>query len=227
MDSRLYNKSVSCPVCMKEFEVTKVKTNGSKISYIDTDYCVVYEGINPIVYDVWVCEHCGYASQSDKFEKIPFKEAKLILSEITPKWKKRSYAGERTVEQAIDTFKLVLLEHDVRNSKPSELAKVCIRISWLYRALNDPREKDFLRFALENYSKAFETERFPIDKLDEYTCMYLIGELNRRLDNLEEASKWFSKLISSPDARRNSKLIENTRDQFQLVKEALGTSTPE
>ena len=48
----------------------------------------------------------------------------------------------------------------------------------------------------------------------------MIAELHRRLGNNEEAIKWFSRLISSPDARRNAKLLECARDQIQLVKDA-------
>lgn len=221
MDNRLYNKTIACPICMKEFEITKVKSNGSKISSVDTDFCVYYEGINPILYDVWVCEHCGYAAQNDKFDKILSREAKLIQSEITPKWTQHSFSGERTIQQAIETFKLALLNLDAKKGKPSEYAKICIRIAWLYRLLEDPRENDFLKFAADNYAKAFQTERFPLDKLDENTCMYTIGELNRRLGNMEEAVKWFSSVISSPEARRNSKLLDKTREQYQLAKEAM------
>jgi len=207
---------------MKEFEVTKVKSNASKISSIDTDFCVYYEGINPILYDVWVCEHCGYAAQNDKFEKILLREAKLILSEITPKWTQRSFSGERTIHQALEAFKLALVNIDVRKGKPSDYAKVCIRIAWLYRLLDDPKEKVFLKFTADNYAKAFQTERFPVDKLDENTCMYTIAELNRRIGNNLEAVKWFSGIISSKDARKNTKLLEKTREQYQLAKDALG-----
>lgn len=207
---------------MKEFEITKVKSNGSKISSVDTDMCVYYEGVNPIFYDVWVCEHCGYAAQNDKFEKILSREAKLIKEVITPKWTEHSLSGERTIQQAMEAFKLALINLDAKNGKPSEYAKVCLRLAWLYRLQEDPKEKDFLKFAADYYAKAFQTERFPLDKLDENTCMYIIGELNRRIGNNEEAVKWFSSVISSPEARRNAKLLENTREQYQLAKEALG-----
>ncbi len=225
MDSRLYQKSITCPVCSKPFEITKVKSNGSKIESVDSDFCVYYEGINPILYDVWICEHCGYAAQADKFESITFKDSKLILENITPRWTKRSFAGERTVENAIETFKLALYTLHVRNAKNSELAKVCIRIAWLYRILQSPKEREFLEFALRSYTNAFETERFPVDKLDEFTCMFMIGELNRRVGNTEEAVKWFSRIISSPDARSNRKLLEKTREQYEVVKGQLGNET--
>ena len=218
MDSRLYNKKITCPVCTKQFDITKVKANGCKVQSVDSDLCVRYEGINPILYDVIICEHCGYAAQTDKFESITARDAKLILENVTPRWKKRSFAGERTIDTGIEAFKLALYTLHIRSAKNSELAKVCIRLAWLYRLLENPKEKEFLEFALRNYTQAFENERFPADKLDEFTCMYMIGELHRRTGNVEEAVKWFSRIISSPDARSNRRLLENTREQYALVK---------
>lgn len=222
MDSALYNKEIKCPVCQKKFEVTKVKSKSSKVINRDADFCVYYEGINPLFYDVWVCEHCGYAAQSDKYEAIQIKDSKIILDTISPKWSKRSLSGERNLDNAIDAFKLALINLQVRKAKSSEIAKICIRIAWLYRIKNDDKEKDFLNFALKGYNETYEKERFPVDKLDEFTCMYMIAELCRRVGNSDDSIKWFSRLISSPGARNNPKLIEMAREQFQLVKEQNG-----
>lgn len=219
MDNALYNKEITCPVCQDKFQVTKVKSKTSKVLNRDSDFCVYYEGLNPLLYDIWVCEHCGYAAQADKYEDIPFNDSKVILQAISPKWSKRSMSGERSLDNAIDAFKLALLNLQIRRAKSSEIAKICIRIAWLYRIKNDEKEKDFLNFALKSYSETYEKERFPVDKLDESTCMYMIAELHRRTGNLEDSVKWFSRLISSPGARNNPKLIEMAREQFQLVKE--------
>lgn len=220
MTDSIYDKEIICPVCSKKTTVTKVKAKACKVSSRDTDFCVYYEGVNPIFYDVWVCENCGYASMNDKFETIGSRDCNLIREVITPKWVKHSMSGERSIESAIESFKLVLLNLQVRKAKSSEFAKVCLRIAWLYRINNDERELDFLKYALRYYNDTYEKERFPVDKLDEFTCMYMIAELYRRVGDNEEAVKWFSRIISSPEARRNTKLLECARDQIQLVKDA-------
>jgi len=221
MDSRLYNKAITCPVCQKAIEITKVKVNGCKIASRDTDFCIHYEDINPIYYDVWVCEHCGYAAQSDKFEEVSPRDADIILSKITPRWNKRNFSGERTVEHAIETFKLALLCLQLRKAKNNDIAKVCVRLAWLYRIKKDHKEIEFLQFALKCYSDIYDRENFPVDKLDEFTCLYMIGELHRRVGDIEEAIQWFSRLISSPEARKNPNLVEQARDQLQFAKEQL------
>jgi uncharacterized protein (DUF2225 family) len=223
MNENLYNKEITCPVCSKKFNVTKVKIKACKVDRRDTDFCVYYENLNPLFYDAWVCENCGYAAQADKFADIPDREAELLKKKLAPKWTKRSFAGERTIDTAIEAFKLILISHQLRNQKPSEYAKICLRIAWLYRIKNDAREHDFIKFALKYYTDTYEKERFPVDKLDENTCMYMIGELNRRAGNYEEAVKWLSRLISSPNARQQPTLMDAAREQYQLVKDKLGS----
>lgn len=223
MNDLLYNKEITCPVCQQKFNVTKIKSKGLKVASRDSDFCVYYEGINPLCYDVWVCENCGYAAQSDKFEAIGSRDATAIKKALSPKWKKRSYSGERDLDNAIETFKLVLLNMQARNAKSSEYAKIALRLAWLYRMKQDEKEIEFLKHALKHYSEAYEKERFPVEKLDENTCLFMIGELSRRVGNYEEAVKWLSRLISSPDARRNPALMEIAREQYQLVKDKLGS----
>lgn len=219
MNELLYNKKVKCPCCEKEIEVTKVKTKGVKVKSRDTDMCVTYDGLNVLYYDVWVCENCGYAALQDKFEGLFLKDVAPIKNAISKHWVKRSFAGERDNEHAIEAFKLALLTLKVRNAKASELAKVCLRIAWLYREVEDPKEIEFLTFALNAYNEAYSKERFPLDKLDEVTCMYIIAELFRRVGKLEDAIQWFSRIVSSSMARNNPKIIEMARDQFQLAKD--------
>lgn len=221
MNENLYLKTIKCPVCGRNFEVTKVKSKGCRVTSRDTDFCVYYEDLNPIYYDIWVCEHCGYASQSERFEDINSRDIKLLKEKLAPRWNKRSFSGERGLEIAIEAFKLALLNLQVRNSKASEIAKICIRLAWLYRIKKDQKEYEFIKHALKYYTETYEKENFPVDKLDEFTCLYMIGELNRRAGNYEEAVKWLSRLISSPEARKNPVLIETAREQFQLVKDKL------
>jgi len=221
MDDRLYNKKLECPVCSNKIEVTQVKKMGYRIASRDTDFCVYYEGINPILYEPWVCEFCGYAALEEDFEGISEKGKDIIKKNVTPHWRARSFTGERDYQKAIEAYKLVIVSSKYLQAKSSTLAKISMRMAWIYRLENDPKEMDYLAFALKYYADAYEKESFPIAKMDESTCMYMIGELNRRLGNIDEAVKWFSKVLNSPEARKKPTLIESTREQYQLIKEEL------
>ncbi len=219
MSDSLYSKEIFCPVCKMKIEVTKVRSKACTIKSKDTDFCIYYEGINPILYDVWVCEYCGYAAQGERFEELSDEEAKKVMKNISPYWKSRKFCGERNVESAMETFKLALYNLQMINAKASDLAKVCIRIAWLYRLNSDEKENEFLKHALRFYNEAYDKETFPINKLDESTCMYLMAELNRRIGDLESATIWFNKLMSSPAAKANKVLIEMAREQYHLVRQ--------
>ena len=224
MNENLYNKKVTCPVCSKEFNVTKVKIKACKVDGRDTDFFIYYKGINPILYDAWVCENCGYAALSDRFPDISSKEAKIIKENITPKWAKRSFEGERDADAALEAFKLVLYNYQLRGVKASEMAKVCMRLAWLYRMKDDPKENDFMKFALNYYVETYEKQNLPADKLDENTCMYMIGELCLRTGKYEDAVKWLSRIVSSRSTKSKA-LKEMARDRYQIVKDKLAKDT--
>ena len=133
MNDSLYGKELICPACKKKIEITKVRSKACVIKSKDTDFCLYYEGINPIFYDVWVCEYCGYAAQGERFEELTDEEAKKIMKSISTFWKSRKFNGERNLETAMETFKLALYNLQKMDAKASDLAKVCIRIAWLYR----------------------------------------------------------------------------------------------
>ncbi|TYQ15511.1 UNVERIFIED_CONTAM: hypothetical protein Cloal_1977 [Acetivibrio alkalicellulosi] len=219
MENSLYNKTVICPVCVKKIEVTKVKSKSCVIEKRDTDFCVYYETVNPLIYDVWVCEFCGYAAQGDKFENISSSDANKIIKSITPYWKKRSFSGERTIEKGLEAFKLALYNLQKIKSKPSDYAKICIRIAWIFRILKDEKEKEFISYALKYYYEVYDKEDLPIGKFDKYTCMYMIAELNRRIGNYDESIVWFNRLITSNEARSNKVLMESAREQYHIAKE--------
>lgn len=216
----LYYSKLECPVCFEKIEVVKVKQKYIRVKSRDTDFCVYYEGINPLFYDVWICNNCGYASQSYKFEKVSLVEAKLIQKNVSMRWHKREMNTERDLEAAIQAFEIALLNAANRNAKNSEVARLCIRLAWLNRFKDDKEEeKKYLEFALKNFIMTYSNERFPVEKLDAPNCMYIIGELYRRLGNPIEASNWFSKVLSSPEAKLQPSIIEMARDQLQVAKE--------
>lgn len=219
MREGLYTVNVKCPVCLKEIEVIKVRVGAGKIVSTDADFCVYYEGVNPILYDAWICGSCGYAAMSAEFNDISSKERDVIQEKVSSKWRQRTFAAERDLESALQAYKLVLYNLKVMDKKASSIARTCHRIAWIYRYMGNEDENVFLKHAVDKYCEAFENEEFPIGKMDEYNCMFIIGELFRRLHDYEKATTWFSRIISSPEARQNSRLMELVREQYALVKE--------
>lgn len=217
----IYEKTMECPVCGVKFKVPAVKSSAVFIEGRDTDLCIYYKGINPLLYDVIVCGECGYAALSKNFGKLTKWDVESLKEKVVSKWVKREIPFERTVDDAIMLYKLALITAtSKRKVNKYEVAGILLRISWLYR-LNQDKEKEleFQKLALQTYKDAFEHEEASGDEIDLATVMYLIAELSRRVGELEEAKRWFSRLISSKEARSNPHILELARDQIQAIKD--------
>lgn len=222
----LYDKNLTCPVCGRNFTVKAIKTSSYRMKDKDSDFFIRYDIINPYFYDVWLCNNCGYAAMKADFEKIRNFQIDLIKENITPKWKGREYNVPYNVDAAIERYKLSLLNYYYSDSKASKKAMNCLKLAWMCRLTEDLQaEKGYLKEALKGFNDAFFNEDFPIYGMDRYATMYLIGELNRRTDNLDEAMIWFSKVITTPSI--NKRLKELARDQKDLIKETKSGPTPE
>jgi len=218
-----YNTTVTCPVCENSFKEKAVKSSSFRVASKDTDFFIRYEIINPYFYDVWICNKCGYSALKIDFPKLRENEAKLVLQNITPKFKYKNYPEEYDINIAIERYKMALINAVYTDSKPSKKAMICLKIAWMYRLLGSENSKDlernFLKEALTGFEQAYMKEIFPLYGMDSHIMMYLIGELNRRLGNYSIALSWLSKLITSKGVKSNLK--ELARTQKDLIKEEL------
>lgn len=214
----LYEKEIECPICKTKFKVKAVKTSYYKIYKKDSDFFLRYAYVNPYFYDVYVCNTCGYSAMKVDFNKIRDFEKESIIKNISIKWKCKEYAPIYDVEIAIQRYKLALLNYCAIKSKSSKKAMTCLKIAWMYRILeNNENENKFLKNALIGFEEAFFNESFPIYGLDKFSCMYLIGEINRRVGNNKEALKWFGQVLVVPGAK--VKIKDMARDQRDLIRE--------
>lgn len=216
--SHLYEKEVTCPVCNTVFKAKAVKSSSYKLASKDSDLFMRFSIINPYFYDVWICDSCGYASLKNDFGKLSDLQINAILTQVKTKWKGKKYPEEYDEDIAIERYKLALLNYIVTNGKSSKKAMTCLKTAWMYRLKNNlENENIFLQEALKGFEDAYFNEMFPIYGMDKFTLCYLIGELNRRLNNDDTALKWFSEVITSKGV--SPKLKDLARDQKDLIKE--------
>ena len=227
----IYDSKTICPICEKEFVVTKIRSKTARISTQDTDFCPHYEGINPLFYEGIVCSHCGFgvhlsnlSAQINKYARE--KNRKSVQSSWTP----RDMSGERDIDQALNAFKIVLFNLVVREDPRSEQAKICLRIAWLYRFKNEKEnERKYLKHALEHYTYAYQKEDLSKSGMDEFICLFMVAELSRRLDLDEESLRWFSRLIASysdPSKRSRipKRIIDTTQDLVTEIRKKIQLS---
>lgn len=229
----LYDKKLICPVCGEDINIRSVRTGKVKLLSSDYDLRPKYDVITPYVYDVILCNCCGYAALSRFFSKITRTQASWIKSQISSVYKGKFYPEEYTLEMAIERYKLALLNAVVKKAKNSEKGYICLKLAWLYRSYNEEIMKDnnydeklvvennsyekaFIEKAYIGFVSAYEKESFPVCGMNELTVMYLIGELARRIDKNDEALRWISKVIVSKNA--HERLKNKARDVKDLIK---------
>ncbi|MCK8059627.1 MULTISPECIES: DUF2225 domain-containing protein [unclassified Fusibacter] len=217
--SNLYLKEVTCPICSKKFKTPKIKQAGVKLIRRDEDFCGYYETYNPTFYGVYVCPNCGYSAFEGDFLQINEMQKTIAKNRIMPKWKPRTFAEERSIDEAILIHQLCLLTYNLIGQKKSDIAKVCLRLAWFYRMNeNEERERHFLTFALDNYKRAYDEEHLEENPDNQILIYYLIGEISRRLDNFKESIYWFHEALKLPHMKNKRKIEIQTRDQIILVK---------
>ncbi len=219
MSETLYDKKYTCPVCGNAFNSKKMKSSACRVDRRDEDFCVVYKQDNPMHYEIIVCSQCGYAASENSFENLTPTEKQQVKSMLSGKVVSRSFCGERTVNDALDSFKLALFLAKQREAKRSIIGGLALKLAWIYREMKCDKEAGFLEYALQNYTEAYNTEELPLGNLDEISVQYLMGELSRRLGKYDEAIFWFNKAVSNPERRDNPRVEKLAREQWQVAKD--------
>lgn len=215
-----YQKEVTCPVCLTEFETTAVRPNRCIPNGRDSDFCQHYPDANPYFYDSWVCPECHYASPKSIFNDLKKSEVNTIAKILANSELNLSPTGQRDLEQAIIYNKLALLFLSYRDVTNGIIAGITLKTAWLFRLKEDKdQEKEYLEKALGFYKEAYSKERLPIGGLNEVKITYLLGELSRRIGNYKEAIKWFDKTVNNPLASTQPALVKMARDQWALTKD--------
>lgn len=219
----LYESKVVCICCETTFITSKVRPSFKRASRMDSDFCGYYEnGVNPDYYVVRVCPSCGYSSTENGFSQLNDKQRRGYYERIGANWKGLVYSGERTAEQAMETYKLALLSAQSTGAPDRVIAGLLHHIAWLYRYEgNEKQERKFLAFALDAYVRVYELEGI---SLNNARLMFLIGELNRRVGEWNEAVKWFSRVVSDKSIM-DAAMIRACREQWQLIREDMGNGS--
>lgn len=122
----------------------------------------------------------------------------------------------RSAKQAMASYKLALLSAQAIGEKDRVIAGILHHIAWLFRyEENHNDEKRFLQFALQAYIRVYEVEGVALNNAK---LMYLIGELNRRIGEWNDAVRWFSRVVNDKKIV-DAAIIRASREQWQLIRE--------
>ena len=192
----ILQKKFTCPACKGGFSNWDVYSYRIRLDRTDEELRKHFSPYDPLYYAAIICTSCGYGALRNNFNQISPKQVKLVKENITPRFKAKEYPQVYTVDMAIERYKLVLYNAVVKDGTAGEKAVICHRLSWLFSDKGDTdNEKIFRENALKGFVHAYSTERLPIAGMEAQKIEYLIGELYRRLGNLDEAARYISMAI--------------------------------
>lgn len=218
MADAIYQVEKPCPICEKQFTVTKVRSRLTMVKQ-DSDFYVQYKEVNPNYYSIWVCPHCGYAAPDAYFQEINSAGTQKIKKFLEGKKVNVNYGGVRTREQALATYKLATFYGELISEKESRLGGLYLKLGWLYREGQQPEEeKQALLKAIAHYEKAPLKERFPIGNLTEISLFYLLGDLFRRTGQLDHALSYLGRVVGDPRAKMEKRVLEMAKELWHKAR---------
>lgn len=210
-----------CPICEEKTRIVYCKTRLITEKQ-DLDLCVHYKDFNPYLYNVWSCEHCGYAAEEHKFRSyFPERTKERIRAFLQTNDMIIPFVEERSVQDALSYYEMAVLFSELFDRSPGRQAILYQRMSWICRIENETeQEHEYMKKAAELYELSLNTERYPIGKLSDDTAMYLTGALYFMLEDYDKATKQLSHIMSNQSLRTSApKMFEKARDIWQEIKQ--------
>ena len=235
----IYDRSFVCPVCDSSFSAKIMKSNKARLLGTDKDLRARYDGIDAVKYDVVMCPICGYAALIRFFTNVTSTQAKMIREQISQTVKLTAYNDEiYSYKQAMERYKMALVNAVVKRSKASEKAYICLKNAWLLRGYSESlrekeeydeklvaalasQENEFLENAYKGFEEARQSEMFPICGMDTVTVDYPGAVLAVRFKDYGVATKLLSAVITAPGA--NMRIKDRARDMKDQVMRELKT----
>lgn len=230
----VFDRNYTCPVCGETFSSKAVRSGKSKLLGTDTDLRAKYDIIDPGKYDVILCHGCGYAALSRFYDKITPAQAKLIKEKISSS----VHISEHddviySYPEAMERYKLALVNAVVKKAKSSEKAYICLKSAWIARGYKeslqadgsaDPKliadlekqEDEFLQNAYKGFAEARQNEDFPMCGMDEITVDYLLAVLAAHCKKYDVASRMVTSVLTSSAA--NPRMKDKARDLKEQIQ---------
>ncbi len=216
--SDLFDRKYTCNICGNQFTSKQVKTSALRVKSRERDFHAYYNSESPIYYGVVCCPNCGYAKFEKDFKSsILNTDVNLVKSFISSNWRYQNFCDQRDVDTALRVHLVALANYKILRASNYVLGKLYLRLAWFYREMQHSDEKKYLKLALDAFTQGFKAEKNDENELE---IIYLIGELNRRVGNYQEAIRWFSSAVNHEFAYKNRMIKSYARDQWEICAEA-------
>jgi tetratricopeptide (TPR) repeat protein len=179
--------TLKCLICEKYFESNEIGSCG--FANKRTDFRPNYWGFNPVNYFYHLCPHCGFCASKAVYEMdFDASEFRKRINELGPL---KEPALSQKLERAMQCLEIAN-ELGIANVNDLTLANNWIEPYWW--AETEEEIKKYGEIALKYFYNAFKEDLVFEDEV--ISAKYLMGEINRRIGNQEEAIKLFDEVIA-------------------------------
>lgn len=216
----LADKKVPCPVCDNQFDSWLVRSSKLRLQGIDADFRQRFHDFEPLWYNIWVCPKCYYANFSFEYNQVSEAGKKAILNDSSVVKSKLvfNFTSPREIDQVFTSYYLALRCIKKGMSEPARLAKLWLRLSWLYEDVRDQAMYEMAaQQALEHFKEAYYNGRRDSTPEQDQRLTMLIGELAWRLGDTEEALKQYRNSIVRKGG--NPHLNKQAQDRLDEIKQ--------
>ncbi len=220
--------SKTCPVCGESTRVVKTKSKLLKES-MDEDFCIHYKDFNPYFYTIWFCEHCGFAAEERTFlAPMPKRHKQIIQDFLSKRQMNLSFQEERTVPDAVASFKLAIFYAQLLHQSYERQAGLMLELAWVYRSSGErDKEEKALKDAADLYDTSLMKERYPINGKTDNFVIYLIGAIYYRLHDFEKTTQYLSRIVGNQGIRSEDPQVYNMARKLWLdIREDQKGGTP-
>ncbi|MBM7867284.1 DUF2225 domain-containing protein [Heliobacterium gestii] len=213
-----FTQRKTCPVCGHEFVATRIRSSFIRVKERMPDFRTIFEGINPLHYQVFVCPACQYAALENRFDQVGNDRLQLRRGLLDAFSAEPDFSGTRTAETALRSFELALRTAQIGGAPASLQAPLNLRAAWIAREMRwDDVDRKYTEAALRLYEAAFGDDRNA--KTSAVTLMYLIGELHRQLGQQADAVRWLARAAMHPDVKKEPEIERLVRQQWSRARE--------
>lgn len=219
-DELMLKRKMKCPVCGHEFEQTQPKFRSARVVKIEDDMRKICEPYKQEWYNITTCPECLYSEYSNEFNKLSkiyVKDVEKILGEL------RTLRGTLELDKLdINTIFMKYYISMICNVSPKmrefKMARSWLILSWLYKDVEDEEMYKYsYKQAFEYYNKVFSSSISSIPAEEEQKLFMILGELNRREGNYDEALKLLFDVTRFKDG--NKQIGNMARNLLADIKE--------
>ena len=222
LDDSIWEKTTDCPVCGTQFNTLNYRRKSFPAIKKESDFHEIYEHMNPLILDIWVCPSCYYASKKEDFDSLGQNEkAKIMKDSKTRKELSQgvNFLGMRNNEIGILSYRLAIMCYKQRKATNGFFGSINLKAAWLAREIkNRKEERDFLKNVAAHYEKSLQEGEKISGQLSELGLIYLLGETYRRIGEFDKAGKYFMKIKTDPEAKQEKAIAKMADTQLDLVK---------